>query len=72
MWSIVYYAKHNNTQNGDLSSFNCIKWSSFVGSDDAVETFERHAEYEEGPTQGASPEWHSCQDTVPFYSLGQV
>ena len=39
------YVNHHTTgyytSNGDLSSFNRIKRSSFVRSDDAVETFKR-------------------------------
>ena len=45
------YTKYKNTQNGELSSFNRIKRSSLVWSNDAVETIEGHAEYEEGAAQ---------------------
>ena len=35
-----------NAQNSDLSSFNSVKRGSFVGSEDTVETFKRHHDYE--------------------------
>ena len=52
---IVNYTKYYATCNNNLSSFNRIKRSSLVGLDDAVETFERHADYEEGGTETDHP-----------------
>ena len=51
MRNIVHYTKQNNAYYSDLSSFNRIKRSGLVRFNDAVETFKRHAEYEEGATQ---------------------
>ena len=44
----VQSRNNNNTYNNNSSPFNGIKRSSLVGSDDAVETFKCHAEYEPG------------------------
>ena len=38
---VTNYSIGYNTSNSNLSSFNRIKRSSLVGSDDAVETFKR-------------------------------
>ena len=38
--------KYKDGYYSDLSSFNRIKRSSFVGPNDAVETFKRHREYQ--------------------------
>ena len=47
MWHINKNAEYNNKGNDNFSSFNCIEQSSLVWSDDAVETFKRHAQYKE-------------------------
>ena len=51
MWQVKCDTDTDNTQNGSLSSFNRIERSSLMWSDDAVETFKRHVEYEESATQ---------------------
>ena len=58
MWDIKDQTKHNNTYNGNFSSFNRIKRGSFVRSDDAIETIKCHIDYEVGTTHGRSEE--SC------------
>ena len=44
---MVGNTKYNSTRNGDLSLLSCVDGGSFVRSDDAVETFKRHAQYEQ-------------------------
>ena len=41
-----------NKYNSNFNSFNRIKRSCFVRSNDAVESVERHAEYEESTAHG--------------------
>ena len=47
MGHIKPYTEHHYTSYCDFSSFNRIKRSSLVGSDDAVEPVERHRDDEE-------------------------
>ena len=47
---MIQNTKHKDTYYSDLGSFNRIKRDSLVRSDDAVETFKRHAEDEESTT----------------------
>ena len=44
---MVGKTKYSSTRNGDLSLLSCVDGGRFVWSDDAVETFKRHAEYEQ-------------------------
>ena len=55
MWNINQNTEDYDGGNGNFSSFNRIKRSSFVRSDDAVETIERHAEYKESTAQSSHP-----------------
>ena len=55
MWDIKKDTEYYNANNSDLSPEKSIKWCTFVGSDDAVETFKRHAEYKESATQTWRP-----------------
>ena len=50
MWYIKQSTHFQNAHNCDSCSFNCIEWGSLVRSDDAVETFKHHVEYEESAT----------------------
>ena len=47
MWNIEHKTEWYNTHNGNLSSFNRIKRSSLMRSNDAVETVEGHTEDEQ-------------------------
>ena len=44
MWNMIQSAENYDNCNSDLGSFNCIERGSLMRSDDAVETFKRHAE----------------------------
>ena len=44
---MVGKTKYNSTHNGDLSLLRCVDGGSLVRFNDAVETFKRHAEYEQ-------------------------
>ena len=64
MWDIKEDTEYYNADNSDLSLFNCIKRSTFVGSDDAVETFKRHTENEQSATQTWRPSGADPQCTI--------
>ena len=65
MWYIKNYTEYNNTKNCDFSSFNRIKRSSLVRSDDAVETSECHVEYGQSAAQDGAPLYHSDDRREP-------
>ena len=56
----VQNTENDNRCNGEPSSLNRIKRSSLVRSDDAVETFKRHA-YDE---PGAAYDRYRCNDSI--------
>ena len=78
MRNIVQETKCDNKYNGDFGSFNRIKRSSLVRSDDAVETIKRHAEYEESWTECEQEEQSDRQAAGPVvigrhvYVVGHV
>ena len=46
MWKVENETKDDNTNNSNFGSFNRVKRSSLVRHNDAVESVERHAEYQ--------------------------
>ena len=65
MWYVKCDTDTDNAQNSNLSSFNRIKRSSLVRSNDAVETFKCHVQYEESATQTWHPGEHDPDVAVP-------
>ena len=51
MRNIIQNANKHDTDNSDFSSFNCVKRSSLVRSNDAVESVECHTEYQKSTTE---------------------
>ena len=65
MGDVVKSTENHNGQYGDFGSFNRIKRSRFVRSDDAVESAERHRDDKHGAAEFQHEEYIDEEDTVP-------
>ena len=55
MWNIKENTKYDSGSDSDLGSFHCVKSSCLVRFNYAVESVERHAEYEQSTAQRGHP-----------------
>ena len=65
MWNMIQSTEYYNNGNSDLGPFNGIERGSLMRSDDAVETFKRHAECKCCAAQSCPKYYDASNFTVP-------